>query len=93
MKKGIHTEYITLVNMNAWFGMDARGYLRFGEFESRVRRRARRNKKIYRLIAFVKKITRIYDYPLNRLEAQFDAETARRIGFMFLSYQFEPNMV
>jgi endonuclease/exonuclease/phosphatase family metal-dependent hydrolase len=31
--------------------------------------------------------------PLNRLEAQFDAQMARRIDFIFLSYQFEPNMI
>jgi endonuclease/exonuclease/phosphatase family metal-dependent hydrolase len=30
---------------------------------------------------------------LNRLEAEFDAKMARRIDFIFLSYQFEPNMV
>jgi len=43
MKKNIPTEPINLVNMNVWFGMDARGYLRFGECESRARRRARFN--------------------------------------------------
>ena len=43
MKKGIPTEYITLVNMNVWFGMDARGYVKFGEYESSARRRARFN--------------------------------------------------
>ena len=31
--------------------------------------------------------------PLNRLEAKFDAEMARRIDFIFLSYHFKPNMV
>ena len=32
-------------------------------------------------------------YPLKRLEAEFDAKMARRIDFIFLSYQFEPNMI
>ncbi len=41
MKKGICTEPITLVNMNVWFGLDARGYIKFGEYESSARRRAR----------------------------------------------------
>ncbi len=36
---GKHT--VSLANMNVWFGMDARGYLRFGEYESRSRRRSR----------------------------------------------------
>lgn len=31
--------------------------------------------------------------PLNRLEAQFDGKIARRIDFIFLSYQFNPNMI
>jgi endonuclease/exonuclease/phosphatase family metal-dependent hydrolase len=31
--------------------------------------------------------------PLGRLEAEFDARMARRIDFIFLSYQFEPNMI
>ena len=31
--------------------------------------------------------------PLNRLEAEFDGKMARRIDFIFLSYQFEPNMI
>lgn len=31
--------------------------------------------------------------PLNRLEAQFDGKMARRIDFIFLSYQFDPNMI
>ena len=31
--------------------------------------------------------------PLNRLEAQFDEKMARRIDFIFLSYQFDPNMI
>jgi endonuclease/exonuclease/phosphatase family metal-dependent hydrolase len=31
--------------------------------------------------------------PLNKLEAQFDGSIARRIDFIFLSYQFEPNMI
>jgi len=43
MKNGIPRKHVTLVNMNVWFGMDARGYMKFGEFESRARRRARFN--------------------------------------------------
>jgi len=43
MKKGICTEPITLVNMNVWFGLDAHGYVTFGEHESRAGRRARFN--------------------------------------------------
>jgi endonuclease/exonuclease/phosphatase family metal-dependent hydrolase len=31
--------------------------------------------------------------PLNNLEAQFDRAMARRIDFIFLSYQFDPNMI
>jgi len=31
--------------------------------------------------------------PLNKLEAQFDRDMARRIDFVFLSYQFNPNMI
>ena len=31
--------------------------------------------------------------PLNRLEAEFDGKMARRIDFIFLSYQFDPNMI
>jgi endonuclease/exonuclease/phosphatase family metal-dependent hydrolase len=31
--------------------------------------------------------------PLNKLEAQFDRDMARRIDFIFLSYQFKPNMI
>ena len=31
--------------------------------------------------------------PLNKLEAQFDRDMARRIDFVFLSYQFEPKMI
>lgn len=41
MKKGLPRKHVTLVNMNVWFGMDARGYMKFGEFESGARRRAR----------------------------------------------------
>ena len=43
MKKGIPRKQVTLVSMNVWLGMDARGYLRFGEFESSARRQARFN--------------------------------------------------
>ena len=43
MIKDIGTDDITLVNMNVWFGLDARGYIRFGEYESRARRRVRFN--------------------------------------------------
>ncbi|CAB1056262.1 hypothetical protein D1BOALGB6SA_998 [Olavius sp. associated proteobacterium Delta 1] len=31
--------------------------------------------------------------PLNEIEAHFDREMARRIDFIFLSYQFDPNMI
>jgi len=31
--------------------------------------------------------------PLNKLEAQFDRNMARRIDFIFLSYQFDPDMI
>jgi endonuclease/exonuclease/phosphatase family metal-dependent hydrolase len=41
MKKESRTREIILVNMNVWFGMDARGYLRFGELESDAKRKAR----------------------------------------------------
>ena len=41
MEKDLLSQTITLVNMNAWFGMDARGYVKFGEYESKARRRAR----------------------------------------------------
>jgi endonuclease/exonuclease/phosphatase family metal-dependent hydrolase len=31
--------------------------------------------------------------PFNRLKAEFDGNMARRIDFIFLSYQFEPDMI
>lgn len=31
--------------------------------------------------------------PLNKIKAQFDRNMARRIDFVFLSYQFDPNMI
>jgi endonuclease/exonuclease/phosphatase family metal-dependent hydrolase len=31
--------------------------------------------------------------PLNRLKAEFDGNMARRIDFIFLSYQFEPDII
>ncbi len=41
MKKNVRTEDITLVTMNVWFGLDGRGLVKFGEYESGKIRAAR----------------------------------------------------
>ena len=41
MKKSIGTPTISLVNLNVWFGMDAHGRVKFGEYESKARRQSR----------------------------------------------------
>jgi len=41
MIKDRGTEDVTLVNMNVWFGLEARGYLTFGEHESSAKKKAR----------------------------------------------------
>lgn len=41
MKKIAHPQVITLVNMNVWFGLDCRGIVKFGEYESGQTRAAR----------------------------------------------------
>lgn len=40
MKTSANTD-IKIVNMNVWFGLDARGYRKFGEYESESRRQQR----------------------------------------------------
>jgi hypothetical protein len=39
MIKDIGTDDITLVNMNVWFGLEARGYVTFGEHESGAKKK------------------------------------------------------
>ena len=41
MGKHIGNQTVTLADINVWFGMDARGWVRFGEYESSARRRSR----------------------------------------------------
>ena len=43
MNKNVDKQNITLANINVWFGMDARGRVKFGEYESSAVRRSRFN--------------------------------------------------
>ena len=121
MKNKIATKDITLANMNVWFGLDCRGIIKFGEYETDRIRAARFNnltdgfknqqpdvigiQEANPLPAYIKKLSSALGYDIslkarkNLVESirksnmRRQQEIARIIDFIFLSHQFDPDMI